>query len=137
MYRLGETEGSERGSARTSLSLGGGPESSSQHQFLPRPLGLLPALTPDMKRTMCGRGKEETALSTIPSGPPSAKERSQNSLESVALCHALGGTESGGIPIMVSKCLAAAASSAGRDKKPWEQGDLLPTSLSPTSISVR
>ena len=49
-----------------------------------------------MKRTMCGRGGEETALSTIPSGPPSAKERSQNSLESVALSYALGGTESGG-----------------------------------------
>ena len=47
-----------------------------------------------MKRTMCGRGGEETALSIIPPGSPSAKERSQNSLESVALSYALGGTES-------------------------------------------
>ena len=61
------------------------------------PLGLLcAALDPDMKRTMCGRGGEETALSTIPPGSLSAKERSQNSLESVALSYALRGTESGG-----------------------------------------
>ena len=70
----------------------------SWRRLLPAPLWVCCAPPPDphMKRTMCGRGGEETALSTIPPGSPSAKERSQNSLESVALSYALGGTESDG-----------------------------------------
>lgn len=58
------------------------------------PLGLLPiALGAEMKRPMCGWGGEERALHH-PSGSPSAKKLSQNSLESVAVSYEQGRTES-------------------------------------------
>lgn len=62
---------------------------------LPRtPLGLLcVALDAEMKRTMCGQGGGERALHH-PSRSPSAKELSQNSLESVAVSYEQGRTES-------------------------------------------
>ena len=88
-----ETEAQRGDSSRKQPSLGRVPGSSGASSS-PKPLGLLP-IAPDaeMKRTMCGWGGEERALHHS-SGSPSAKEPSQNSLESVAVSYGQRRTES-------------------------------------------
>lgn len=94
-----------------------------------------PALDPDMKRTMCGRGGEGDSSLHHSFWASLCQGTQPKFLGICCLGYALGGTElSKGMFIMVSKCLAAAASPAGRQEA-LGAGRPAPTSLSPTSIS--
>lgn len=88
-----------------------------------------------MKRTMCGRGRRGDSLLHHSFWASLCQGTQPNSLESVTLSYALGEQSQAGMFIMVSKCLAAAASSAGRDKSPGEQETCSHLPLPPTSIS--